>query len=61
MPRTKKPKFQTLTGMHDILPDQQCYFYDIYKKVKSIADFYKFGEITTPIIEDADLFLAEWG
>ncbi|MCD6550275.1 histidine--tRNA ligase [bacterium] len=56
MPRTKKPKFQTLTGMHDILPDQQCYFYDIYKKVKSIADFYKFGEITTPIIEDADLF-----
>jgi len=56
MPRKKKPKFQSPTGMHDILPGDQKYFYEIYKTVKSIADFYKFGEITTPIIEQAELF-----
>ncbi|HDJ30516.1 MAG TPA: histidine--tRNA ligase [bacterium] len=56
MPRKKTPKFQSLTGMHDILPEDQKYFHEIYKTAKNIADFYGFGEITTPILEQAELF-----
>lgn len=52
----KKSRFQLPTGTHDILPEKQKYFREIYKAVKNIADFYKFGEITTPIIEEAELF-----
>ena len=56
MASKKKLKFQAPTGMHDILPEKQRYFQEIYKVVKNIADFYKFGEITTPIVEEAELF-----
>ena len=56
MVKRKKLKFQTPTGIHDILPKEQKYYQEIYKAVKNIADFYKFGEITTPIVEEAELF-----
>lgn len=56
MASKKKLKFQAPTGMHDVLPERQRYFQEIYKVVKNIADFYKFGEITTPIVEEAELF-----
>jgi len=56
MASKKKSRFQLPTGTHDILPEKQKYFREIYKTVKNIADFYKFGEITTPIIEEAELF-----
>jgi len=56
MAKEKKSKFQTPTGMHDILPEEQKYFQEVYKVVKCIADFYKFGEIITPIVEEAELF-----
>jgi len=52
----KKPKFQTLTGMHDILPEDQGYFQKIYKVVESIANFYNFQKIDTPIVEETELF-----
>ena len=49
-------KFQSPTGMHDILPDDQKYFLRIYKVVSKIADFYGFRKIDTPILEQAALF-----
>ena len=52
----RKPKFQTLTGMHDVLGDRQKYFQKIYNTAKNIADFYGFEKIDTPIIEQAELF-----
>jgi histidyl-tRNA synthetase len=52
----KKPKFQAPTGMHDILPENQKYFKKIYAVVSDIADFYGFGKIDTPILEDQELF-----
>ncbi len=52
----RKPKFQTPTGMHDILPEEQKYFQKIYDIVENIAIFYGFGKITTPIFEQAELF-----
>ncbi|GAG42406.1 unnamed protein product, partial [marine sediment metagenome] len=51
-----KLKFQSLTGMHDILADDQRYFEKIYETIKNIADFYGFQKIETPILEETELF-----
>jgi len=53
---SKKPKFQSPTGMHDILPEEQKYFQKIFEVVKEIADFYQFEKIETPILEQTELF-----
>lgn len=53
---TKKPKFQSPTGMHDILPEEQKYFQKIYNVCESAANFYSFEKIDTPIVEEAELF-----
>jgi len=52
----KKPKFQKPVGMRDILPHEQKYFKEIYNVTEEVADFYGFGKIETPILEDEDLF-----
>jgi len=52
----RKPKFQTPTGMHDILPREQGYFKKIYGVVENTANFYGFGKIDTPILEQSELF-----
>ncbi len=51
-----KPKFQTPTGMHDILSTEEKYFKKIYEVVKEIAAFYNFQNIETPLLEETDLF-----
>ena len=51
-----KLKFQSPTGMHDILPEDQKYFKKIYDTVEEIAEFYNFKKIETPILEETDLF-----
>jgi len=52
----KKPKFQTPTGMHDILPEEQKYFQKIYDVCEDIANFYQFQKIETPTLEETELF-----
>ena len=54
--RVKKPRFQSPSGMHDILPEDQVYFSKIYKVCEDIANFYRFKKIETPIVEQAELF-----
>jgi len=49
-------KFQSPTGMHDILGKDIMYFQKIEKTCKDIADFYGFRKIETPILEDTKLF-----
>jgi histidyl-tRNA synthetase len=49
-------KFQTPTGMHDLFEEDLEYFEKIEKVCKSIADFYGFERIETPILEEAQLF-----
>ena len=51
-----KLRFQSPTGMHDILPGELEYYKKVYKTAKSIADFYDFKEISTPILEERGLF-----
>ena len=53
---TKKLKFQTPTGMHDILPEDQIYFQKILSVCENIANFYSFQKIDVPIVEEAELF-----
>ena len=47
--------------MRDILPEEQKYYKKIYDVVSEIADFYDFGRIDTPILENSDLFLKSIG
>lgn len=53
---SKKLKFQSPTGMHDILPPEQRYFQKIYEVSENIANFYQFQKIETPILEETELF-----
>lgn len=53
---SKKPKFQSPSGMHDILPEEQRYFQRTHNVVENIANFYAFKKIDTPILEDTELF-----
>lgn len=52
----KKLKFQTPKGMHDILFDEWRYYKKIYNIAEEFADFYRFGRIETPILEETELF-----
>jgi len=52
----KKPKFQSPTGMHDILVEEQRYFQKIYAVCKNMANFSGFDKIETPIVEETELF-----
>ncbi|MFA6348062.1 MAG: histidine--tRNA ligase [Candidatus Paceibacterota bacterium] len=56
-----KLKFQTPTGMHDILPEDQAYYQKIFETVKKFFDYYDYSRIETPILESADLFIRSIG
>ncbi len=47
--------------MHDILPEDQVYLKKINKSVESIAHYYSFGRIDTPILENAEVFIKGTG
>jgi len=51
-----KNKFQTLTGMHDVLPEDQIFVKKIQKAVEGVSNYYSFSKIETPILEDAEVF-----
>ncbi|MEK7664801.1 MAG: histidine--tRNA ligase [Patescibacteria group bacterium] len=56
-----KLKIQSLTGMHDILPEDQPYFQKVQKSVENITGYYGFQKIDTPILEQAEVFLKGTG
>src|SRR4030042_3609714 len=49
-------KFQSPTGMRDILGEDLRYFQTIEKVCQEAADFYNFEKIETPILEESALF-----
>ncbi len=51
-----KLKFQSPTGMHDILEEDYRYYEKIRDTVENIAGFYNFKRIETPILEQQELF-----
>ena len=56
-----KPKFQTPTGMHDILPQDQGYYQRVTEVATKVFGFYDFEKIDTPVLEDAELFMRSIG
>jgi len=56
-----KLKFQTPTGMHDILPEDQLYYQKIFDTAKKFFDYYDYSRIETPILESTDLFIHSVG
>lgn len=52
----KQSKFQTPTGMRDILPDMQPFFDRVYRTVREVAEFYGFEKIDPPMVEDLELY-----
>src|SRR3989344_9051975 len=56
MPKKKRELIASVKGMHDILPDDALYWEKVRRVVFSVADFYGFGYLETPILESSDLF-----
>jgi len=52
----KQLRFQTPTGTHDILPEDEPFYQRIMRVAQDIAQFYGFQKIETPILEQAELF-----
>ncbi len=52
----KCPKFQSIEGTYDILPEDQKYFQKIHDVAKEMLGFYGFGKINTPVLETTELF-----
>jgi len=50
------PKFQTATGMRDLLQEDLEDFEKINKLAQKTADFYNYQKIETPILEHSELF-----
>ncbi len=42
--------------MHDILPEDQNYYKKVQKSVESVANYYSFGKIDTPVLENIEVF-----
>lgn len=54
--REKKMAYQTVKGMHDILPDEQPLWDKVRSTTKHVGEFYNFQRIDTPIVESAEMF-----
>ncbi len=57
----KSKQIQSVKGMHDILPEDQKYWRYIQKKAESLLEYYGFDRISTPVLEQADLFVRSVG
>lgn len=55
-PRQSKKELATITGMRDILPQDQKYWQAVENAAKKIASDYGYGTIETPIFELAEVF-----
>lgn len=53
--------FQTIPGTKDVLPDDLARWQRVERAARRISRLYGYGEIRTPLIEDAALFLRSVG
>ncbi|MSU75159.1 MAG: histidine--tRNA ligase [Candidatus Magasanikbacteria bacterium] len=58
-----KPKkaFSLIRGMHDILPKDEKYWKALYRTAEHLAEYFQFGRIDTPILEEVGLFVRSVG
>lgn len=50
-------KYQRLTGMRDVLFDEQPYWRYLFNKIQETADLFGYQRLDTPLLEQANLFL----
>ncbi len=48
-------------GMHDILPKEEKHWKPLYHAAEALADYFQFGRIETPLLEEAGLFVRSLG
>lgn len=55
----EKPKrtYSLLRGTHDILPKEEKYWKAFYHTAENLADYFQFGRLETPVLEEANLFI----
>jgi histidyl-tRNA synthetase len=58
--RSKKA-FSVVRGMHDSLPKEEKYWLAFQHEAESLAEYFQFGRIETPILEEANLFVRSIG
>lgn len=56
-----KKGLSLLRGMHDILPKEDKYWKKAYHTSENLADYFQFGRIRTPALEEASLFIRSIG
>lgn len=54
--KPRKEPFQSPKGMHDIMGDNYYYYQGLFEKAQEVAVYYGFKPISTPIVEDEELF-----
>lgn len=60
-PEKAKKAYNVLRGMRDILPKEEKFWKKSYHAIENIADFFQFGRIETPLMEEASLFVRSIG
>lgn len=50
-----------LRGMHDILPREEKYWKTMFRNAEKLAEYFQFGRIETPVMEEAGLFIRSLG
>ncbi len=56
-----KKQYSVLRGMHDILPKEERYWKACYHSAEDLAEYFQFGRIETPVMEEANLFVRSIG
>lgn len=63
-PEVARPKGKTysrLRGMHDLLPKDEPYLKQLDRAARELAEFFQFGRIELPLLEEAALFTRTLG
>ena len=56
-----KKAYAVLRGMHDIMPKDDKYWQVFFHNAEKLAEYFQFGRIITPTLEEASLFVRSVG
>ncbi|KKW34316.1 MAG: Histidine-tRNA ligase [Parcubacteria group bacterium GW2011_GWA2_53_21] len=59
--KSNKKTYSVLRGMHDILPKEEKYWRLMSHAVENLAEYFQFGRIETPLLEETSLFVRSIG
>src|SRR3989339_224303 len=53
--------YSVLRGMRDILPKEERYWKKLYHSIEDLGQYFQYGRIETPLLEEASLFVRSVG